>query len=113
MGYLSIADTPVAVIDFETTGRVPGVDRIVELAVVSLDPGREPEVVLETLVNPQRPVAATAIHGITDEDVADAPTLDEVAGEVSRVLSGRLVAAYNVSFDIRFLTRALCEAGNP
>lgn len=60
---LRIADTPVAVIDFETTGLTPGYDRVVEVSIVRIDPGSKPRVVFDTLVNPARPMAATEIHG--------------------------------------------------
>lgn len=65
-----IEETPVAVIDFETTGLTPGYDRVVEVSVVRVDPGERPKLVYDTLVNPARPMAATEIHGISDADVA-------------------------------------------
>jgi DNA polymerase-3 subunit epsilon len=95
------------VLDFETTGLNAGADRVVELSVVRVEPGCDPELVLDTLVNPRRPVAATEIHGITDADVADAPTFEEVAGELVRSLRASVVAAYNVYFDMRFLAYEL------
>lgn len=105
-----INDTPFAVLDLETTGLTPGLDRIVEVSVVRMEPGAAPTHVLDTLVNPRRPVTATEIHGITDSDVADAPTFDEIAGDIVRAVSGCVVAAYNIYFDIRFLTHELAEA---
>lgn len=105
-----IDKTPIAVIDFETTGLTPGADRVVEVSVIRLEPGEEPRLVLDTLVNPRRPVAATEIHGITDEDVASAPIFPEIAGDLVRALSGCVVAAYNVYFDIRFLKAELRDA---
>ncbi|MCK4601888.1 MAG: 3'-5' exonuclease [Phycisphaerae bacterium] len=107
----SVYETPVAVIDFETTGLNAGLDRILEVAVVRIDPGNEPQLVFDTLVNPKRPVAATEIHGITDDDVEHAPTFSEIAGDFVRSISGCVVAAYNVYFDIRFLDYELRETG--
>ena len=107
----SIHETPIAVIDFETTGLTPGFDRVVEVSVVRLDPAKGSRVVLDTLVNPRRPVAATEIHGITDSDVADAPTFNDIAGDLVRALSDCPVAAYNVYFDIKFLASELQQAG--
>ncbi len=101
---------PLAVIDLETTGLTPGVDRVVEVAVFRIDPGNEPKLVLDTLVNPERPVSGSEIHGITDEDVADAPTFDEIAGAVVEALSDCVVAAYNVYFEARFLRYELRRA---
>ncbi len=113
LGILSrnIHETPIAVIDFETTGLTPGLDRVVEVSVVRLHPTDGPRVVLDTLVNPRHPVAATEIHGITDSDVADAPTFNEIAGDLVRALCDCPVAAYNVYFDIKFLTSELQQAG--
>ena len=102
-----IDQTPIAIVDFETTGVSPNFDRIIEIGVVRCDPGRRPRVVLDTLVNPQRPVAGTQIHGITDADVAGAPPFDEVAGDLIDAVSGCVVSAYNVYFDIKFLTSEL------
>ncbi len=98
-----IADTSFAIIDFETTGLSPGADRVLEISVVRLDPGQQPRLVFDTLVNPQRPVSATEIHGITDADVADAPHFQDIAGDLLDAIAGCVVAAYNVYFDMRFL----------
>ena len=106
-----IADTPVAVIDFETTGLTPGFDRVVEVSVVRIDPGSKPRVVFDTLVNPARPMAATEIHGITDADVAKAPRFQDIAGEVIAATKDCVIAAYNVYFDIKFLNFELSNAG--
>jgi DNA polymerase-3 subunit epsilon len=112
-GLLSspIADVPVAVLDFETTGMWAGVDRVVEVAVVRVEPGRPPELVLDTLVHPGRRVGCTYVHGITDRDVADAPRFEQVAGRLLRAVAGCVVAAYNVAFDLRFLEAELGQAG--
>jgi DNA polymerase-3 subunit epsilon len=106
-----IADTPVAIIDFETTGLNAGVDRVVEVSVVRIEPKQKPELVLDTLINPQRQMGATDIHGITEEDVADAPRFEEIAGNFVRDLYDCVIAAYNVYFDIGFLEYELDKAG--
>jgi DNA polymerase III epsilon subunit-like protein len=103
----SIADVPVAVIDFETTGMWAGYDRVVEVSVVRVEPGRGPELIFDTLVNPNRRMACTEIHGISDHDVFDAPRFDDIATQLLRAISGCVVAAYNVSFDMRFLESEL------
>jgi len=106
-----IDETPVAVLDFETTGGLPGPDRVVEVCVVRAEPGRTPQVVFETLINPGRPMGCTFIHGITDADVADAPPFAAVAGDLVEALAGCVVAAYNVYFDIGFLRDELRRVG--
>ena len=75
----------IAVVDVETTG-LYNADRVVEIGVVTLD---EHGVVLdrfETLVNPNRDVGPVWLHGITASMVAQAPTFDDIAGEVAAVM---------------------------
>jgi DNA polymerase-3 subunit epsilon len=106
-----IADTPVAIIDFETTGLNAGVDRVVEVSVVRVEPSQEPKLIFDSLINPQRQMGATDIHGITEEDVADAPRFEEIAGNFVKGLYDCVIAAYNVYFDIGFLEYELDKAG--
>ncbi len=106
-----INETPIAVIDFETTGLTAGYDRVVEVSVFKKEPNKHPYLALDTLVNPKRPVSATEIHGITDEDVKNAPIFNDIAGNFVDTLSGCVVAAYNVYFDIKFLEYELQQAG--
>ena len=80
-------------LDTETTGLSSSRgDRIVELAVVD-DDGRT---VIDTLVNPEReiPWDATRIHGITDEMVAQAPTMEELWPAIEAATTGRHVVIY-------------------
>lgn len=100
---LPLTRVPFVVLDVETTGLVPGYDRIVEISVVQPVRNGEPKVWLDTLVNPEREVGATEIHGITDEDVQDAPTFTELRGALAGLLARRVVVAHNADFDLRFL----------
>jgi DNA polymerase-3 subunit epsilon len=109
--HRGIGDTPITVLDFETTGLNAGYDRVVEISVVRVEPGLPPRLVFDTLVNPDRRMAATEIHGITDAQVADAPRFKDVAGELLRALSDGIVAAHNVYFDLRFLQFELGRLG--
>src|SRR5262245_25881221 len=106
-----ITETPIAVLDFETTGFSAGHDRVVEVSVVRIEPGAQPRLVLDTLVNPHRPMAATHIHGIVDRDVADAPSFEHIAGDLLRAISDCVVAAHNVYFDMAFLRYELGRLG--
>ncbi len=98
------AELSVVMIDVETTGREPSTDRIVELAIVS---GRRGEVTSRNawLINPTRPIPkeASAVHGITDGDVADKPTFENVAKEIMAALQRAIPGAYNAPFDRGFL----------
>lgn len=93
-----------AVIDLETTGFSPARgDRIVEVGVVLVDDVGEIEHEWTTLINPQRDVGATHVHGIRASDVVDAPRFGEVVAHLVSLLSGRVLAAHNQEFDLRFL----------
>lgn len=100
----SILPTPLAILDVETTGTNPGLDRVVEVSVIRQNPQvGVPEVAFDSLINPKRPVALTHIHGIEDADVSDAPTFAEVAAMVVEALAGAVVVAHNAYFDMRFI----------
>lgn len=102
-----------AVVDVETTGTDPEIDEIVSLAVVRLDPDGVETARLATLVRPSRPIPAeaTAVHGITDADVADAPSLVDVAPRVLTLLEGAVFAAHNAAFDLGMLQHGLAAVG--
>jgi DNA polymerase-3 subunit epsilon len=108
---MKILETPLTVIDFETTGLMAGVDRVVEVCVSRIDPGQPPRIVLDTLINPNRRMDATFIHGITDADVRHAPRFADIASDFVDAISGSVVTAYNVNFDIRFLRDEMSRCG--
>jgi DNA polymerase III epsilon subunit-like protein len=105
------------VLDTETTGLDPKTDAIVELAWAIV---RGDGTVLSsdcTLINPGRPISADAfrIHGISDSDVANAPTLEQAVESHSELHTPVLTAVcHNAGFDSVFLRRSrrLAE-GNP
>lgn len=105
-------DRPLIGIDLETTGVKPETSGIVELALEIMVPGREPKE-YRTLVNPLMviPPEATAIHHITNEMVADAPTFAQLADNLLKGLSGCDYAGYNVKFDLRQLSAEFRRAG--
>lgn len=90
------------VVDVETTG-VYNHDRVVEVAAVAVD--RHGEIVDEwdTLVDPQRDVGPTHIHGVTATMVSAAPRFEEVAPALAERLYGAVVVAHNLAFDARML----------
>jgi DNA polymerase-3 subunit epsilon len=106
------ATASFAVIDFETTGLDAAVDRVIEMGIVCFEDG-----VLAAsqnwLINPTIPVpeGATAVHGITDEMLADKPRFEEIWPEIRTHLEGRLPVAYNAGFDKKFLLAELERAG--
>jgi DNA polymerase-3 subunit epsilon len=96
---------PIAFLDLETTGVNVSTDRVVELSVLKISPNGTEEW-MSTRVNPQMPIPAKviAIHGITDSDVANAPTFKEIAKKLAAFLEGCDLAGYNaIKFDIPVL----------
>lgn len=104
---------PIAVLDFETTGLSANYERVVQASVVHLTGQTTPYVAFDTLVNPQKKIdpRAEAVHGISNHDVEDAPTFAQVADRLLDSLEGRIIAAYNAPFDLRFLRTELERVG--
>jgi len=90
-----------AVIDTETTG-FGKTDRIIEIGIILVD-GNEIVQEWETLVNPERDISNSNIHGINSNAVSLAPTFEEIADEVSAFLDSRILVAHNLPFDQRML----------
>lgn len=100
-----------AIIDVETTGLSPKKDRMLELAVVRVDQGGNVVDEWSTRLNPEGPVGATHIHGITQADVANAPLFRDVAASVVPYIAGLPIAAHNARFDLAFLRAEFRRAG--
>lgn len=94
----------VAVIDVETTGFNPfRSDRIVEVGAMLMSEGGEVVGEFASLVNPERDVGSTRIHGISAADVAEAPRFSEIAHALAEFLSpASAIAGHNVRFDVSF-----------
>lgn len=92
-----------AVIDLETTGFVNR-DRVLEIGVVQLDPTGAVEGRWRTLVQPDRAIDNSSVHGVTPSDLVDAPSFADIAGRLADVIRGRVLVAHNASFERRFLT---------
>lgn len=102
-----------AVIDLETTGLYAnGHDRVVEIAVVRLNARGEHIAEFVTLVNPERDIGPTRIHGIRARDVRDAPLFREIAGDVVGQLAGAVLVGHNARFDNDFLHAEFTRLGH-
>lgn len=104
---------PIAFIDLETTGISITNDRIIEIAIVKIlaDGSRQ---VKRKLINPGMPIpaGATAVHGITDEMVKDAPSFKQVANECKQFMDHCDIGGYNSNrFDIPMLIEEFLRAG--
>jgi len=100
-----------SVIDFETTGLFPKGDRVIEIGIVRVNERGDLLDQFDSLVNPRRDVGPTRIHGIEAWELSDAPTFDEIAGDVLAMLDGAILAAHNARFDRGFLNAELQRAG--
>ena len=103
---------PICFFDLETTGINITNDRIVEMAVVKLNPDGSQEEKL-WLINPEMPIPpeAAAVHGITDEKVANAPTFRELVAEISAFIIHCDLAGFNSDrFDIPLLAEEMLRA---
>ena len=101
-----------AVVDFETTGLLPSYHhRVVEIGVTHVEDDGTVTARWETLINPERDLGPQHIHGIRAVDILDAPVFSDVAAEFADLLRGRVFAAHNASFDLRFLQAEFERAG--
>lgn len=93
-----------AVIDLETTGLFPErYDRIIEIAIITLNSQGGIIDSYETLVNPERDLGPTHIHQISAGMVYEAPRFNDIAGDVVQYLAGKHLVGHNISYDYRFL----------
>jgi len=108
-----IKNKPLAFFDLETTGTNLQNDRIVEISVVKIFPDGEREVKTR-LINPEMhiPEESSAIHGIRDEDVKDAPNFRQVSKNLFIYLEGCDLGGYNIAkFDVPMLMKEFSRAG--
>ncbi|WP_030378666.1 MULTISPECIES: TerD family protein [unclassified Streptomyces] len=99
-----------ALVDVETSGLRAGRDRVLSLAVITLDGhGRRAEE-FSTLLNPGCDPGPVHIHGLTPARLAGAPTFEEVAPRVGELLDGRVLVAHNAQFDYDFLAHEFARA---
>ena len=103
---------PLIFFDLETTGINIVSDRIVEISYLKVSPNGEEESKTR-LINPEMPIPpqATAIHGITNEDVKNSPTFKMIAKSLAAQIEGCDLAGYNSNrFDIPLLAEEFLRA---
>ena len=90
--------------DLETTGTLPGVDKIVEIGAVRFVNG-EVDAVFATLVDPRRaiPEAASRVNGISDDMVAGKPLIEDLLLPFAEFCGDDILVAHNAPFDYQFL----------
>jgi DNA polymerase-3 subunit epsilon len=103
----------IAFFDLETTGLNISKDKIVEIAILKINPDQTEESFLER-INPTIPISeeSTSIHGISNEDIKDCPPFKDFAEAIITFLGDSDLAGYNSNrFDIPFLLEELLNAG--
>lgn len=96
---------PLVFFDLETTGTDIQNDRIVEISVIKLFVDGNEEIYTQR-VNPgiHIPESASAVHGITDNDVIDSPTFAEISADIVNRFAGSDLCGYNIiRFDLPVL----------
>lgn len=109
----ALTDLCIVAFDSETTGLSTRDDDVVQIAAVRIVKGRIVEgEVLDTYVNPGRPIptASTAVHGVKDADVANAPDFPTVCRTFHAFCRDAVLVAHNAPFDMAFLRRFEGEA---
>jgi DNA polymerase-3 subunit epsilon len=105
--------SPIAVIDFETTGISPGIgDRATEVAIVMLEGGQVVDR-YQSLMNAGVRVNSfiTQLTGITNDMLQAAPPAEQVMREAARFVGGRPMVAHNAAFDKKFWQDELACCG--
>lgn len=108
-----ILKNPLAFFDLETTGTNISHDRIVEISILKVMPDGQ-EFLQTHKINPEIPIPAesSAIHGIYEEDVADAPTFKSLAKSFLKFMEGCDLAGFNIiKFDVPILVEEFLRAG--
>jgi len=104
---------PIVFFDLETTGINIASDRIVEISLLKIATDGT-EKWLNSRVNPEMPIPpkATAIHGISDDDVREAPLFRELAPKIASFMEGCDLGGYNaIKFDIPLLSEEFLRSG--
>lgn len=107
-------ERPLAVFDLEATGLNVTSDRIIEIAILRLDPDGKRTTYLRR-INPEIPISpeAISVHGITNEDLVDCPTLSQVLDEIQEFIQDCDLAGYNSNkFDLPMLAEELLRVGS-
>jgi len=104
------------VLDTETTGLAPEEGhRIIEVACLELHGRRATGRHFHRYLNPEREIdlAATQVHGLTAEDLADKPKFADIVDELLEFLEGGELLIHNAAFDVGFLNAELARIGRP
>ena len=104
---------PIIFFDLETTGVDTSHDRIVEISMIKVGVDGTKQIKTRR-INPEMPIPAeaTAVHGISDEDVKDEPTFKQIAKSLAQFIEGCDFGGFNSNrFDLPMLVEEFIRAG--
>lgn len=98
------SDAIFSVIDFETTGTSPKNSRAIEVGIVRIENLKIVDS-YQSLINPGQyiPPFITSLTGISNEDIYDAPSFDEISQDIKNFIDGTILVGHNLPFDFAFL----------
>lgn len=106
-------ERPIIFFDLETTGTSITRDRIVEISLIKLYPNGDRDV-KSRRINPEMPIPpeSTAVHHITDEDVANEPTFRQISRDLLTIFEGCDIGGFNSNkFDVPLLMEEFARVG--
>lgn len=105
-------DKTLAIIDVETTGGSPFLNRIIEIGLIRIEHGEVVDI-YRTLLNPevQLPEFITKLTGIKDEDLIDQPTFFEIKDKLMNYFENAVFVAHNAMFDYSFISEEFKRVG--
>lgn len=105
-------DTTYCVLDLETTGFSPRLEKITEIGVMKYQGGKVIDK-FSCFVNPEKsiPPRVVEVTGITDDMVRNAETIDKVFPKLLEFIKDSVLVAHNAEFDVGFLRHVAKELG--
>lgn len=99
-----LVERDILFVEVDTTG-VGYSDQVIEIAIVDIND----KILFNSRFKPSMPIAvgATALHGLTDKDVAKSPTFDKLWGKIKKIFGNNQLAFYNAEFDTRLIAQTI------
>lgn len=116
MKQLKLSEMDFVIFDLETTGLYADQgDEIIEVGAVILSKMQIEETNYQSLVKPNQPIpeASSAVHGLKDKDVKNAPSIDTVLPEFLKFCGSRHLVAQNARFDMSFILKEMRRMNIP
>lgn len=114
MKAIELSNLDFVIFDLETTGLYAEEgDEIIEIGAVRVSSLEIQEKTFQSLVNPGRsiPEAASAVHGIRDKDVAEAPRIEAILPDFLKFCGSSIWVAQNARFDLSFVLKTMKKMG--